>query len=142
MKARLEADHLTVHTALLEGRAAEKIVDLAHGIQTDLLILSGYGETGDNNGGVSSIVQHILERVRASILIVRTSQTTTACPDDLRYHRLLVPLDGSQRAGSVLTMAAALAEAYQSELLLVHVVSKPEMARYMPLSEEDRSLMS
>lgn len=142
VKARLEADHLTVQTALLEGRAAEKIVELAHGVQTDLLILSGYGETGDNNCGVSSIVQHILERVRASILIVRTSQTTTACADDLRYHRLLVPLDGSQRAGSVLTIAAALAEAYQSELLLVHVVSKPEMARHMPLSEEDRSLMN
>ncbi len=142
VKAQLEADHLTVQTVLLEGRAAEKIVELAHSTQADLLILSGYGETGDNTGGVSSIVQHILERVRVSTLIVRTSQPITACADDLRYHRLLVPLDGSQRAGSVLTMAAALAEAYQSELLLVHVVSKPEMARYMPLSEEDTTLIN
>ena len=37
-------------------------------------------------------------------------------------------------------MAAAFAEAYQAELLLVHVVSKPEMARHMPLSQEDAAL--
>lgn len=142
VKARLEADHLVIQTVLLEGGAAEKIIELAHDTQTDLLILSGYGETGNNTGGVSGIVQHILERVRTSTLIVRTSQPITACADDLRYQRLLVPLDGSQRAGSVLTMAAAFAETYQSELLLVHVVSKPEMARSMPLSEEDSTLIN
>ncbi len=142
VQARLEEGHLSVQTILLEGSAAEKIAELAHSTPADLLILSGYGETSVNSGGVSSIVQHILQLVRTSTLIIRTSQPVTAFTDDLRYQRLLVPLDGSQRAGSALTMAAALAEAYQSELLLVHVVSKPEMARHMPLSQEDEELVN
>jgi nucleotide-binding universal stress UspA family protein len=39
-------------------------------------------------------------------------------------------------------MATALAQAHQAELLLVHVVSKPEMARHMPLTQEDEELMN
>jgi nucleotide-binding universal stress UspA family protein len=142
VQSRLQDGHLSVQTILLEGKAAEKIVELAHSTQAGLLILSGYGETGFYGEGVSSIVQHILQRVRTSTLIIRTSQPTPESTDDLRYQRLLVPLDGSQRAGSALTTAAALAEAYQSELLLVHVVSKPEMARHMPLSQEDTELVN
>ena len=144
VKARLEEVHLSVQTMLLEGDAVEKIVELAHSnsTQADLLILSGYGESGINGGGVSSIVQQILQRALTSTLIIRTSQPIADLNIDLRYQRLLVPLDGSQRAGSALTLAAALAETYQSELLLVHVVSKPEMARNMPLSQEDAELVN
>ncbi|HEX2619147.1 MAG TPA: universal stress protein, partial [Phototrophicaceae bacterium] len=142
MQTRLEASHLAVQTMLIEGSAAEKIVELAYSTQTDLLILSGYGETTSDGGGVSSVVQNILQRVRTSTLIIRSNQSETVIADDLRYQRLLVPLDGSQRAGSALTLAAALAEVYQSELLLVHVVSKPEMPRHMPLSQEDTELLN
>lgn len=140
LKSHVEADQLSVQSILLEGFAADKIVELAHANQADLLILSGYGETRTAGGGVSSVVQQVLQRVQISTLIIRSNPSLSALTDNLRYQRLLVPLDGSQRAGSALTMAVALAEAHQSELLLVHVVSKPEMARHMPLSEEDAEL--
>ena len=142
VRTRLEAVHLSVQTSLLEGVAAEKIVELASSTQVDLLILSGYGQTGANRGGVSSIAQQILNRVRTSTLIVRAVEPVAALTDDLRYQKLLVPLDGSQRAGSALTLAATFVQAFQSELLLVHVVSKPEMARQMPLSQEDTELVN
>lgn len=142
VQTRLEKYDLAVQSMILEGRAAEKIIDLAHTTQADLLILSGYGETRGNGGGVSSIVQHILQNVRISTLIIRANSSVTDFIDDLHYQKLLVPLDGSQRAGSALSMAAILAEAYQSELLLIHVVSKPEMARHMPLSQEDSDLIN
>lgn len=143
VKARLEARHLTVQIILLEGHAAEQIVELAHANKVDLLILSGYGETDIQQGsrsGVSNIVQQILQRLRTSTLIIRTIQPASAQSDDFRYQRLLVPLDGSQRAGAVLTIVNALARAHEAELLLVHIVSKPEMARHMPLSREDAEL--
>lgn len=142
VQSRLEEGHPSIQTTLLEGRATEKIVELAHSTQADLLILSGYGEAGFYGEGVSSLVQHILQRVRTSTLIIRTSQPVPESTDDLRYRRLMVPLDGSQRSGSALVTAAAIAEAHQSELLLVHVVSKPEMARHMPLSREDTELVN
>lgn len=144
VQARLEEHNLFIQTALLEGRATEQIVELAHARKVDLLILSGYGESGAKVGdesGISSVVHHILQRVRISTLIIRTSQPVAAQTDNLRYQRLLVPLDGSQRAGSVLAIAAALAREQGAELSVVHVVPKPEMARRMPLSQEDAELI-
>jgi nucleotide-binding universal stress UspA family protein len=133
VKTRLEKCNLSVKKMLIEGRAAEQIVELAHTNQADLLILSSHD---------GSIVQQILQRTRTSTLIIRANQSGTAQISDLRYQRLLVPLDGSRRAGATLPMAAALAQAHQAELLLVHVVKKPEMARLMPLTHEDEELMN
>lgn len=140
VKARLEVHQLSVQTTLLEGSVAENIVELAHSSQTNLLILSGFGETLVDGIGVSSIVHQILQRVRTSTLIVRERQSTYEGAEDLHYQRLLVPLDGSQRGGSALPIVTAFAEAFQSELLLVHVVKNPEMARHMPLSHQDAEL--
>jgi nucleotide-binding universal stress UspA family protein len=131
VKTRLEECSLSVKKMFLEGRATEQIVELAHTSNADLLILSSHG---------GSIVQQILQRIRTSTLIIRTNQPNTVQISDLRYRRLLVPLDGSRRAGATLPMATALAQAHQAELLLVHVVNKPEMARHMPLTLEDEEL--
>lgn len=142
---RLEEHRLFTQSILLEGRATEQIVELAHARKVDLLILSGYGESGGKGevgGGVSDVVQQILQRVRTSTLIIRTNQSAAIQPDDLHYQRVLVPLDGSQRAGSALTPAAALARVHGAELSVVHVVPKPEMARRMPLSQEDTDLIN
>ena len=133
VKTRLEKCSLSVKKMFLEGRATEQIVELAHTSNPDLLILSSHG--GSN-------VQQILQRIRTSTLIIRTTEPNTVHISDLRYQRLLVPLDGSRRAGATLPMATALAQAHQAELLLVHVVNKPEMARHMPLTHEDEELMN
>lgn len=133
MQARLEQCDVSVKKILLEGRATEQIVELAHTSDADLLILSSHG---------GSVVQQILQRIRTSTLIIRTNQLNTAQISDLRYQRLLVPLDGSRRAGATLPLAIALAQAHQAEILLVHVVNKPEMARQMPLTHEDEELMT
>jgi len=142
VRSRLEQQQLSVQTRFLEGSAAGKIVELAHTAQVDLLILSGYGEAGINGEGVSSTVQHILQHIRTSTLIVRTSQSIPKLSEASGYQRLLVPLDGSQRAEAALTIASAFASAYQSEILLVHVVKKPEMARHLPLRQEDVDLVN
>lgn len=45
---------------------------------------------------------------------------------DLRYQRLLLPLDGSQRAEYGLQLAQRIAQYFDSLLLLTHVVTQPE----------------
>jgi nucleotide-binding universal stress UspA family protein len=56
------------------------------------------------------------------------------------YKRILVPLDGSLRAENVLTMIAHLARFHKSQILIVHVVTTPEMARQLPPVQEDVDL--
>lgn len=65
----------------------------------------------------------------------------TAMPS-IAYRRLLVPLDGSPRAECVLPLATALARTFGAELILAHVVTKPQMIQRMPLSEDEKSLVN
>jgi nucleotide-binding universal stress UspA family protein len=141
VKARLEENGLRVKTLLLEGRVTEQIVTLAHMSQPDLLLLSGYGETGKHGGFVSSVTQQILQYIQISTLIVREDLSAGLPADGIHYQRVLVPLDGSQRAGVALSIAESIAGAHQAELSIVHVVAQPEMARHMPLKQEEAELV-
>jgi nucleotide-binding universal stress UspA family protein len=51
-----------------------------------------------------------------------------------------MPLDGSQRAESVLSIGSTLAQAHQAKILVVHVVRQPEMPRRTPPTQEEMSL--
>jgi nucleotide-binding universal stress UspA family protein len=143
LKDRLDAiSQLTVTTALVEGRAADQIVGFAQTHEVDLLILNSHIENETNGWAVSSPVQLILQRLRLSALIVPEHHSPDPESLELQYEHLIVPLDGSARAGSALPLATAIAKANEAELLLAHVVTKPEMARLMPLTPEENELIT
>jgi len=142
VKDRLEPTQVAVTVAVAEGRPAEQIVLFAQTNNVDLLILNSRSENETIGWSVSSTVQLILQRLRVSALIVPEHNTDAPEPLDLRYERILVPLDGSARAGSALPLATAIAQAYHAQMLLTHVVTKPEMARLMPLTPEENELIT
>jgi len=144
IKERLENKGLAVEKALLEGHAVDQIARFIEDKSADLMILGSHGhqEHGFSDWNMSFAVQQILRRHLMSTLIVRCTEGAATETDELQYRRLLVPLDGSRRAESVLPIATTLAQEHDAELLLVHVVVKPEMARRMPLNQEDQELLS
>jgi nucleotide-binding universal stress UspA family protein len=75
-----------------------------------------------------------------SILLIPAYHPVAAEITALRYARILVPLDGSQRAECVLPLVAALVARQDSQILLAHVVRKPELPRRAPPSREDQDL--
>jgi nucleotide-binding universal stress UspA family protein len=137
---RLQETGLPLKIQILEGEAAEQIIDFAHNSDVNLIILSSHGQSGLTGWNVGSVVQKIVMRARTSIMIVRAYQHSPADLTDLRYQRLLVPLDGSHRAEWVLPLATTLARAEEAELVLVHVVKPPEMPRRLPPTVEDTGL--
>jgi nucleotide-binding universal stress UspA family protein len=131
---------------MLEGPAAQGIIEYAQKNEFDLVALSSHGHGGLNGWNVGSVVQKVIDRVRKSILLVRAYEPPAAYAEDnwgaFRYRRILVPLDGSQRAEFVLPVVTALARYYEAEVLLVHVVARPEMIWRMPLTAEDSRLLA
>ncbi len=140
LTARLQEAGLQTENALLEGQAAERIIEFAHGHDINLIILSSHGRSGLSGWNISSVVQKIILRAYTPVMIVRAYQPIVSDLTGLRYRRLLVPLDCSQRAECVLPLATALARFHGSQLLLAHVVSRPEMPRRAPPSQEDIEL--
>lgn len=125
---------------VLEGEAAVQVVEHARASRTDLIILSSHGQSGLSDWNVSSVVQKIIMRAYTSIMIVRANQPGPVEIAGLQYRRLLLPVDGSQRAECVLAPAQILAHAHGAHMLFVHVVCRPEMPRRTPLSADDAAL--
>ena len=137
---RLKDAGVTAERQVLEGPAADQIVDLSHKEEFPLIILSSHGQSGLSGWNVSSIVQKIIQRAHTSFMVVRAYQSPPAEITEFRYHRLLVPIDGSQRAEFVLPVVTTLARLPETSILLAHVVRRPEMPRQMPASSEDIEL--
>jgi nucleotide-binding universal stress UspA family protein len=127
-------------SVLLEGKAADRIIEYAQETGVDLVVLSSHGQSGLTGWNVSSVGQKIIHRVRKSIMLVRAYQSE-ADIERVKYDRILVPLDGSPRAESVLPVAGRLAQYHEATLLLAHVVTPPEMMRRIPLATDDIRLV-
>jgi nucleotide-binding universal stress UspA family protein len=57
------------------------------------------------------------------------------------YEKILVPLDGSQRAEITLPIATSFAQNCGAQLVLAHVVHRPEMPRHAPPNVEEMELV-
>ena len=142
-KAGIRAQEVT-----WEGQAADSIIEFAHGHGAELILLSSHGQSGLSKWNISSTVQKVILRAYMPVMIVRAYRMASAdvdrASDDLRglrYERVLVPLDGSQRAECVLPLASRLACRHDAQLLLAHAVGKPETPRHTPLTEKEARLV-
>jgi nucleotide-binding universal stress UspA family protein len=140
--ARLQNAGLRVSTHHYDGRPAEQIIEVAHSWNADLILMSSHGQSGLSPWNVSSVVQQVILRAHRSLMIIRAYQPVTADLTGLRYRKIFLPLDGSQRAEMPLTLAESLARAHSSEILAAHVVRQPELPRRTSASQEDLLLVN
>jgi nucleotide-binding universal stress UspA family protein len=140
LAARMRQSGVEVGTQLREGKPAEQILEFARSWNADLILLSSHGQSGLSPWNVSSVVQHVILHAHSSVMIVRAYQPTSANITGLKYRRILLPLDGSQRAEMPLAFAEALSQKHDSSILIAHVVQQPELPRRTPPSAEDQLL--
>jgi len=125
---------------VVEGNAAEQIIDLCQQKPADLIVLTSHGQSGLSEWNVSSVVHKVAQRAYTAILIVPAYRPVPGELGAYGYERVAVPLDGSQRAEHVLPLAEKLSSSGNGTLLLVHVVTRPQVPRWMPLEEEEQKL--
>ena len=130
--ARGEAGATTeIESVLLTGPPAEELDQWARDHDVSLVVLGTRDFEQGGHEGLGTTAQKMLGRAEASLLLVPPAATDTA-----GYRRLLVPLDGSGRAESVLPVAIRIARAQHAELVLAHVVPQLEVVRF-GISERD-----
>jgi nucleotide-binding universal stress UspA family protein len=139
-ESELRASGVASALELVQGRAPEQILQFAKEHEVDLIVLSSHGEGGLSGWVLSGTVQKVVARAHTSILIVPAYAHEGKRIGELRFDKILVPLDCSPRAESILPLATALGRAYKSKLILAHIVPEPDMPRRMPPSQEDVAL--
>lgn len=140
--AQLRTFFPEVEALLVEGQPAEKIIETAYKDQVDLIAVSSHGQSGLSEWNISSVVQKIILRSKKSIFLVRAYQPLQDNIEGFHYGRLAVPLDSSIRAECILPVAVKLASFFGAQLLLAHVIHKPEINCHEPPSQDDLALVN
>ena len=133
------AGHIDVRAELIQGRAAEQICcwALQHG--ADLTVLASHGEHGRSEWTLSSTARKLVDGVPGSLMLIPADGDRREV-SAVRYRRIMVPLDGSARAESVLPIAIRLATAHEADLLIAHVTPAPDLTKVGPLTAQDLEL--
>jgi len=127
-----------IRVELIQGHPAEQICAWVERQGVDLTVLCSHGVRGVSDWSLASTARKLIERTPGSLLLVPAAAAIKG--GAVRYRRILVALDGSPRAESVLPLAVQIAASQSAELLLVHVVADPEITRIGPLDEEGAEL--
>ena len=131
---------LPVETQLLEGRVAEEICGWVTSQHVDLTVVCSHGRSGRTDWNLASTAKKLIDGLSGPTLLVPASVLEELPKKEIIYERILLPLDASPRAESVLPLAIRLAREHRSELVLAHVVPVPELTRPEPLDEEELEL--
>jgi len=124
------ADHVdatygvTAERTLLNGAVAPAICELAAGMDAPLIVLSTHGRTGFSRFWLGSIADAIVRLAQTPVLMLRHRGAAIgleALPHQCA--NVLVPLDGSDLADTVLPHAASLARIFRAHLTLLRVVA-------------------
>lgn len=138
LAARNDEAPVAVDVQVIEGRVAEQICLWAEQHHGDFVVLASHGASGPSDWRLSSNAFKLLERAPGSLLLIPA--TAPPAREPCSYGRVLVPLDGSIRAESVLPLAARLASIGDGELVLAHAVPVPELTEIGPLDADDLEL--
>lgn len=130
----------SIDAEIVEGHAADQICLWAADRAAGLVVVGAHGEGRLTNDGLGNTARNVLDRAPGSVLLVPALDNSAASGRDVRYQRLLVPVDGSSRAESVLPFAIRLAEAVQADLLIAYVIPVPELIESGPLEPDDIEL--
>jgi nucleotide-binding universal stress UspA family protein len=133
---------LAVRTELTEGDAASEIVAAAERHGVGLISLGSHGEGGLTPFPLSSTAQKVIARTGTSVLLARGRNGPAAGAwHEPTHRRVVVPVDGSQRAEWALFLAASVARSQAAELVLVSIAPIPETVRRPPLERRVQRLM-
>ena len=138
---RLAAEHRStgrvIAAEVIEGDAAEQIRQWVRRKDVDLTVIATHGARGVTDWGMGSTARKLLNRVPGSLLVVPVHRLSGGAPV---YRTVLVPLDGSSHAESVLQLAETLAEGDGGRIVLAHIVPVPELTEAAPIEAEGREL--
>ena len=123
---------------VVSGNPSEEILDAIRRWETDLVILSSHGEGGAEAFPCGGTTSKVIASADSSLLVIRNGGSVAL--DEVPLRRVVVPLDGSTRGNWALNLAASLAQANGTELLLVHVVARPEFLQGPGAPEDSERL--
>ncbi len=143
---RVAIKRTTVGAELAIGHPAEEILECADRARCDFIMMATHGRSGIRRWALGSVADKVLRASAVPVWLMRAGKNTGHSRKD-KGRTILVPLDGSQLAESVLPHATALASGRRgnTEIVLLAVcepLSTPALIRGAGRAEVDSQIAS
>lgn len=109
-------------TAQQNGPVAKSIVRYAARVGAALIAMGTRHQDGLHRSVVASVADRVARRAGVPVLLSGPETTPVRRGEDWRCRRILVPLDGSERAQQIVAPVAALAAAFRARITLLRVI--------------------
>ena len=124
-------ERILIKTVREEGDTYERIVDLADGSSSDVIVMGRRGLKKIDRTLVGSVTARVIGHTQRDVLVVPNGTT-------LGWKRILVGTDGSKYSGIAINKAIDFAKAYGGSLVVLSVVDVPtEFYAEAPKAVED-----
>jgi nucleotide-binding universal stress UspA family protein len=109
------------------GHVASEIARMAEEKGVDLVISATHGRSGLKRIVLGSVTERLMRTLPCPLLVVRSTQHdfSTTRDQGLRLKRILVGCDFSSDSNLAVQYALSMAQEFQSELFLAHVIEPP-----------------
>lgn len=138
-------DGVQAEMVVHKGFVPDSILTFAKSQGVDLIVMGTHGRRGLDRLVMGSVTEHVLRRAHCPVLAVRRPAHDFVNPEQtqepVRLQRILLCTDFSKCANSALKYALSLAQEYNAELTLLHVLEAfPEEKAPMVMEEARRKL--
>jgi len=126
-----------VRGELLAGSPADKIVPYVDKHNINLILMATHGYSGVNRWAMGSVAYKVMRSVKVPVLLIRAGITEEMISEKMRGGTILVPLDGTKRAESVLPHVQELVKQFgddEMEVVLLRVCEPPDIPSDYPYS--------
>ena len=135
---RLTTAGLAARTVVRRGPASEAIVDYSEQMDIQEIVMATHGYSGVSRWRHGSVAERVLQAASVPVLMVCAKAGESISEEPVTCQRILVPLDGSNRAEQVLPPAVSVAQALDAKIVLfrvpiAHVSGSFTGAWYVPL---------
>lgn len=133
--ASVPASHVTIETKVVEAMdAGAGIAELAESLNADLIVMGTHGRTGTARLLLGSTAGKVLRHARCPVMAVpRHAQGHTPT---MPFKRLLCALDFSDASLVALEWSLRVAEEFDGDLTVLHVIELPPELQELPLALE------
>jgi nucleotide-binding universal stress UspA family protein len=125
--AAVSAQGVAVETVRTEGEAALGIIERAQAHYADLILLVTHAREGSSRLVHGSVADRVLQEAPVPVLLLRHGEQPINLFAPEQHPQLLLPLDGSALAESVLLRAMALAQQLGATVTLLRSLHLPEL---------------
>lgn len=123
--AQLLADEhgLVVSSCILHGSPADALAERAQTSGASLIVMATHAAGGVLHAWLASTSDAVARDSALPVLLVQPGAGATPPDGDVRFRRMLVPLDGSSFSEAIVAPAVDLARLMGAEITLLHVAS-------------------